>query len=485
MFVLQVMRMILPKLGNTPPSSPSEDKKKDPLEQKMQVQPQLPYIPPKPEIPREPSTPKKYQYSGPPAINFATWGERPKTQISIKEDTDYKFSNIKSKFNTPSISKQENVSSYNAVNIKVTSNDSRDQIDSGKINIKINSNDDVVKTISQPSGNVVIKIGSNANSSEIKKGEEKIRVSNPYTRFLNQTTAAGYRKPLGNINGVDKPRPHSIAFDASCPDLSRVPIVTAVELKKTYKESNNNNKSITQILHDPPAPQNGNHAQDEEVISPRKSSTLGNQYRHSSVYLSSENINKIDNQNGTNKGLNIAPLRNVSRGSSFATRSNSNGFLNSGPVIKGFRESYIQKMSNQTKSLDAPYSQSTLKRTDYSAKHVPAPVEKSIFETVTLRKTSNFNRYSMPTENTRNSVPIAPAVEKSNNNGFSPNRNSLPTSVTNNNNPPPPPPAPKMPKVMGLQKKPLQRQLPVQDPKDQLLESIRNFGGKAGLRAIK
>lgn len=439
------MRLILPKLNNTPPSSPSEDKK-DPLEEKIQP----PYIPPKPESFRETSTPKKYQYSGPPAINFATWGERPKTQISIKEDMDYKFSNIKSKF-----SQQQN----NAVNIKVTSIDSRDQVDSGKINIKINSHDDFVKTISQPSGNVVIKIGSNTNSSEVKNGEEKIRVNNPYTRFLNQTTAVGYRKPLGNINGVDKPRPHSIAFDASCPDLSRVPIVTAVELKKTYKESTNNNKSITQILHDPPVHQNGTSdnysTQDQNNISPMKSNTLGNQNRHSSVYLSSENT----------KGLNIAPLRNVSRGNSFAARN-----FNSGPVIKGFRESDIQNYQTQT-----PFSQSTLKRTDYSVnkKPVPAPVEKSIFETVTLRKTSNFNRYSMPAE--YNSTPVAPVLEKS---------NSLPSPATNNN-PPPPPPAPKMPKVMGLQKKPLKRQLPVQDPKDQLLESIRNFGGKAGLRAIK
>lgn len=34
---------------------------------------------------------KKWRYQGPPAINVSTWGERPKSTISIKTDNDYKF----------------------------------------------------------------------------------------------------------------------------------------------------------------------------------------------------------------------------------------------------------------------------------------------------------------------------------------------------------------------------------------------------------
>jgi hypothetical protein len=34
---------------------------------------------------------KKWKYSGPPTINFATWNERPKIEVSIKSDKDYKF----------------------------------------------------------------------------------------------------------------------------------------------------------------------------------------------------------------------------------------------------------------------------------------------------------------------------------------------------------------------------------------------------------
>lgn len=34
---------------------------------------------------------KKWKYQGPPSINLSTWSERPKVQVSIKNDSDYKF----------------------------------------------------------------------------------------------------------------------------------------------------------------------------------------------------------------------------------------------------------------------------------------------------------------------------------------------------------------------------------------------------------
>lgn len=38
--------------------------------------------------------PKKWTYQGPPAISLSTWGERPKSQVTIKSDNNYKFSGI-------------------------------------------------------------------------------------------------------------------------------------------------------------------------------------------------------------------------------------------------------------------------------------------------------------------------------------------------------------------------------------------------------
>lgn len=37
---------------------------------------------------------KTYKYHGPPAINLSTWGERPKSMVHIKSDTDYIFGSI-------------------------------------------------------------------------------------------------------------------------------------------------------------------------------------------------------------------------------------------------------------------------------------------------------------------------------------------------------------------------------------------------------
>ncbi|XP_062563311.1 uncharacterized protein LOC134226505 isoform X2 [Armigeres subalbatus] len=39
----------------------------------------------------EPSANKRWTYQGPPTINFTTWSERPKIDVSIKSDRDYRF----------------------------------------------------------------------------------------------------------------------------------------------------------------------------------------------------------------------------------------------------------------------------------------------------------------------------------------------------------------------------------------------------------
>ncbi|KAG8239091.1 hypothetical protein J437_LFUL011699 [Ladona fulva] len=35
--------------------------------------------------------PKRYSYAGPPSINFGTWSERPKSEVSLKCDSDYRI----------------------------------------------------------------------------------------------------------------------------------------------------------------------------------------------------------------------------------------------------------------------------------------------------------------------------------------------------------------------------------------------------------
>lgn len=146
----------------------------------------------------------------PPSINLGTWSERPKTQISVKEDTDYKMKNGISKIvlNTEPATKKT---------VEILNN-------KNNVSIKVNGTEPIV---SQSSGNVIIKIGGNSECS--------------------------YRKPFANINGVEqnKPRPHSVAIDSSG-DVSRLPIVRSVELKKPFRNSQLN-KSVTQIYPDEPS----------------------------------------------------------------------------------------------------------------------------------------------------------------------------------------------------------------------------------------
>lgn len=137
--------------------------------------------------------PSRVSQYRPPSINLSTWSERPKTQISVKEDTDYKMKNGTSKVV---------VNADNKKTVEILNNNNNN------VSIKVNGSEPIV---SQGTGNVIIKIG--ANRTELKA------------------------------------RPHSVAVDSST-DVSRVPIVRSVELKKPFRDSRMNNRSVTQICPD-------------------------------------------------------------------------------------------------------------------------------------------------------------------------------------------------------------------------------------------
>lgn len=162
------------------------------------------------EVPQEKQTvileekqpPRVTSHYRPPSINLGTWSERPKTQISVKEDRDYKMKNGTSKI---------------VVN---TEPKKTAEILNNNVSIKVNGAEPIV---SQSSGNVIIKIGGNSSTP--------------------------YRKPFGNLNANEqKPRPHSVAIDSNG-DVSRLPIVRSVELKKPFRDGQLN-KSVTQIYAD-------------------------------------------------------------------------------------------------------------------------------------------------------------------------------------------------------------------------------------------
>lgn len=545
------MRMILPKLENSPPSTPSmfkpkvDQQSKEPKSPDKQVilqQPQtISKSPPTPIIkaeniqPKQTQTPitspvqekaqptflelekketdtkmnqhqeatlketqpssKVYQYRGPPSINLGTWSERPKSQIQLKEDNDYKISNIstmKARFssqtslNTSEPITKINTSNVSSVNIRVNSGEKTD-----KLNIKVNNGSQEErsgssKIISNQPGNVIIKIGSsNVGSDTLEK---------PATSNTSRNFEVTWRKPLGNINGMAKPRPRSIAFDSSCPDISRVPIVRSVELKKPYKEVQTGNKSVTQIS-----------ADDVGKSAEIRSNTLGN--RFSSVYVSSENIN----HNFKSDPIYSKP---VSRVNSFAyTRP-----TNTAPVVRGFKveplpNEVISNKTNNWNSSDISSKTNSWNSPDISNKtnagwngnhyntlpSKPSQINQH-FSQNNLKKTNNLsnlerfnnsNNFINPSEKVtlRHSRPVQSSNLKNSTGSF--NTVGLPNGTISSSNipmpPAPPPLLPTTPKITSVTKKtniPRQTNVDV-DPRDQLLSAIRSFGGKAGLKPIK
>ncbi|XP_056643454.1 uncharacterized protein LOC130449565 isoform X1 [Diorhabda sublineata] len=232
---LGVMRLIQNKL-NTPTASlenlhvPEHNRTK-PNPPKEISQPKLSHS----ESIQKTTTEKIYKYQGPPAINMGTWSDRPKVPVSVKEDEDYKLgNNISSKLivNTTN----NDMSSSNSIEIK--NNKKPEHPNEPNISIKVNGTEVPNTSAENKTGNVVIKIAPNNSHPTHKTMDNQ--------RFYDHTTPMGYRKPFTDINKTQ--RPYSIAFSSEY-DISRVPVVRSVELKKPYRDFGNT--SVTQINQEP------------------------------------------------------------------------------------------------------------------------------------------------------------------------------------------------------------------------------------------
>ncbi|XP_018565529.1 uncharacterized protein LOC108906682 isoform X4 [Anoplophora glabripennis] len=466
---LEVMKLIQNKLS-TPTSSVenlnhkekySGNSVKSELKTKVAVQPTAVEKPQKPDVPE-----KIYKYRGPPSINMGTWSERPKIPVSVKEDADYKLgNNVSSKLivNTTnnnvtsnnSIEVKNNISStsinstsYNkGSNVNVSSYDDRGV---NNVSIKVNGTEPVSSM--QTSGNVVIKIGilSSQNSKSVEN-----------QRFINHTTAMGYRKPFSNINkNQPTTRPHSVSYESDF-DISRVPVVRSVELKKPYKGSNNNNTSVTQIY------QGADSYKSHTLNRTEPVSDLKNKF--STKYRSSENLcnNSYSNhENNLSVGKDPKPIFRV------------NSYKPSiAPTVRGFKTSNDSANLTSRLSWNSPASYNTLpakskEKEGYTTnKDVP-------FSQSNLRRTESSKLVDRNGHNIEYNPNNYVEIHNEKNSTY----NSLP-SVTKSDiiKPPPPPSMPKA-NVKKSLSKPIGAEV---DSRDQLLSAIRNFGGKKGLKAVK
>ncbi|CAG9854088.1 unnamed protein product [Phyllotreta striolata] len=342
---LGVMRLIQSKLHT--PTSSLENLSADQAKPEQQARREDAAA----EEPASSKPEKIYKYQGPPSINMSTWSERPKVPVAVKEDADYKLGNsVSSKLivNTTNNS----VTSSNTFEVK---NNDAEQSAPSSVSIKVNGTE--VPAENKP-GNLVIKIDSAQSQPKAMDNQ----------RFFNHMTAVGYRKPFTDVNKNE--RPHSVALGSDI-DISRVPVVRSVELKKPFREFGNT--TITQI----------GQPEDE------KSSFL--------------RFGKLKPT--------VAP------------------------VVRGFRTISKEKEAFVPNS-QVPFSQNTLRRTASSAIHDE-------------RKAQSQD-------------------------------GNVTESGSNVSAPPPPP---MMPKV-NLKKPNVRQFEPVVDQRDQLLQAIRDFGGKKGLKTV-
>ncbi|XP_060516859.1 uncharacterized protein LOC132696186 isoform X2 [Cylas formicarius] len=439
---LEVMKLIQNKLDT--PTGPVENLQ--PKEQpRRQITPQsiLPEseIEDKEVVPKESNEDrlvstrpiKKYHYRGPPAVELATWSERPKVPVAVKEDADYKlgnhFNNISSKLivNTTN----NNISSNNSIEIKGAPKSYGEYKES---DAKFGGANE---EITQKSGNVVIKIGGNQNSFTRN-------FDNP--KLLGPT---GYRKPFSNVNGnangyTNKPRPHSIALDSNF-DISRVPVVRSVEFKKPYKDIQGNNTSVTHIF-------SGN----DSLYS------YNNNINEPEQYRSAENIKNLE------KGESETH-RKIFRVGSYKPIEN-----HAPPVVRGFRAQTNSDVSHRLSWNPSNYGTLPLKtkqEKEYSTnQHVP-------FSQLNLRRTES----SRIINNDGINQTRIEDYEKTN------SYTSLPSAFINRKvEVAPPPPPPQMPKLILRKTPPKEVRIHATvDPRDMLMESIRNFGGKKGLKLAK
>jgi len=198
---------------------------------------------------------KRYTYKGPPAVNFATWNERPKSQVTIKMDRDYRTGigqagRMDERNETPartgnSKSKDNNLVVERNGDIETLLQSRNDEVNAqNKVNNKVNSSQQVTKT--EPAS-LTMRLISHTTATGFRKpvaavsqkvgtssyiAEEAQNVSTSETKEATGFSTAGLR--VGST------------FQQS--DPSRVPIVRAVELKKSFIQQQNMHSNSHALL---------------------------------------------------------------------------------------------------------------------------------------------------------------------------------------------------------------------------------------------
>jgi len=188
---------------------------------------------------------KRYTYQGPPAINFATWNERPKSQVIIKMDRDYRIG----------IGQAGCKKEHNETPAQTGNSESKGKTSA----VERNGDIETLQQSRNDEENAQNKVNNKVNSSQ---QVTKIEPASLTMRLISHTTATGFRRPVAAASQKVGPSSY-IAEEAQVftteakgttgsstaglrvgstfqqSDPSRVPIVRAVELKKSFIQQQN------------------------------------------------------------------------------------------------------------------------------------------------------------------------------------------------------------------------------------------------------
>lgn len=227
---------------------------------------------------------KRYMYQGPPAINFATWSERPKSQVTMKMDRDCRRGSVQAgcmneRNETPAQtgnsepkgktsvverngdmetlqqSRNDEKNTQNKVNNKVTSSQHVTKIEPASLTMRLISHT-TPTGFRKPVAAASQKVGSSSYIAE------EAQVSTTEAKEATQSSMAGLR--VGST------------FHQS--DPSRVPIVRAVELKKSFIQQQNKH-SNSHALHRSSTKLNGKEDEGHpgaNIVDQRKSTSHHN-----------------------------------------------------------------------------------------------------------------------------------------------------------------------------------------------------------------
>lgn len=349
----------------------------------------------KPQKPREEATTttKRYTYAGPPAISLGSWSERPRVNVQLKMDTDYKFATSNNTFG-------------------------------GKTRVNLN-------TLSKSDSSNGRTNGAASRDETIASEKWSENVSN---KLINPTTATGYKKPISSRIGF-----------------------TETKRSVSIEEANNRNRESEDDVKIDTKPVNFRELSKtfgEEVCLRTKPKRLL-QNRHSDYCATRPDIVQNLPINGQNSVWQTANKNALKHADSTRCHTLNGPTL---PTNQGSLKRYtsivgIQSPQNNNRSSE---SYETIPRNFYSTTKINGlmPVVKG---------------FKISTNEPKLADPLA-------------RENGVSSNV--------PPPPPTMPIITGVTLKnstARPKSMPVCsiDPRDQLLESIRNFGGRDRLKSSK